>query len=117
MKPPTHTQKLLFNAKMWTPASIRAWIASQPKSHWFTARKIELLRDDYHVRQRDPKDFVPSSFRTIPFGEVEKTGIQSVIGHLKAEEDEFQRHRRMRAEAARPRGSSPRFHNPARGSR
>lgn len=85
MKPPTHTQKLLFDARRWTPRTIRAWIASQPKSKGYTSAKIHLLAKDYHVRQRDPEDFVPGSFRTIPFGDVEKTGIQDVIGHLKSE--------------------------------
>lgn len=89
MRAPTHIQKL-----KWTPPAIRAWVQAQPKDHGFTARKIELLRADYHVRQRDPELFVKSSFRTIPLGDSKRIGIQAVVGHLKSDEREI--HRRGR---------------------
>lgn len=79
----THTQKLLFAKDKWNPVSIRLWVARQPAHRRYVATKIEDMRDDYHVRQRDPADFIAGSFRTIPLGKT--TGIQAVIGHLKPE--------------------------------
>ncbi len=78
---PTTIQKLLFRTDKWTPTKIRLWVAQQPASRHFTAAKIEEKPIDYHVRQRDPEDFVPGSYRTIPLGK--NTGILAVIGHLR----------------------------------
>src|SRR3990172_13001177 len=52
------------------------WITS----HEFKNKGVDETEDSYRFRQRDPGDFVYSSFRTINITD----GVKAVIGHLKS---------------------------------
>lgn len=72
---PTVTQSLVFRNEDWTLGKARKWL----RDHAHLSGTPEVLKRTTRFRQRDPKDFVPGSFRTI----VLPNGVEVVLGHLK----------------------------------
>lgn len=68
-------QTLLFPRDTnWTAARARRWAGR----HGFRSSKVDVTRDYYRVRNRDPRDFVDGSFRTIILSE--KDDVNAVVG-------------------------------------
>jgi len=73
---PTVVQTLIFSKEVFkTAESAQTWA----KEHDFQHDKVDETDDSWRLRQRDPGDFDPESFRTITL----TTGVQAVVGHLK----------------------------------
>ena len=67
-------QSYVFKRDYWKLADVRAWLRDHGQE---TA--IDTTAKTYRARQRDPKDFVSDSFRTVTF----RDGVEAVIGHLR----------------------------------
>lgn len=65
-------QSLLFARDLFEPKEARAWA----KEHGFSARKIDTTESFHRIRQRDPDDFDPESFRTIRLTD----GVKAIVG-------------------------------------
>ena len=75
-RPPTKVQTLIFNKEVYkTTEAAKKWA----KDHDFKSDKVDETEDSFRLRQRNPSDFVPNSFRTITLDK----GIKAVIGRLK----------------------------------
>mgnify|MGYP000069381585 CR=1 FL=1 len=70
---PTTVQSLVFSRDDFTEAEALRWASS----HSFKASKIDTTTNTRRIRQADPGDFDPASFRTIELTD----GVQAVIGH------------------------------------
>jgi hypothetical protein len=72
----TTVQSLIFpKDKYKTAKECKDWA----KKNNYKNNKVDETGDSFRLRQRDPGDFQPGSFRTIEFGK----GIKAVIGKLK----------------------------------
>lgn len=69
-------QTLLFLRPRYDEPRAREWA----RSHHYKADKVDETPEHLRLRQRDPADFEPGSFRTIRFG---RSGVEGVFGHLK----------------------------------
>lgn len=67
-------QTFIFKRGDWNLTNARAWL----RRHGHSA-EADVLTGSYRFRQRDPKDFVANSFRTIVIAK----GIEAVVGHLR----------------------------------
>lgn len=77
-RPPTVVQTLIFDKKIFeTAESAKKWA----RDHDFKDDKVDETEDSWRLRQRDPGDFDPDSFRTIELAK----GVKAVVGHLKKE--------------------------------
>ena len=77
-QPPTEIQSLIFNKDDFkTGAAATKWALD----HEFKADKVDETESSYRLRQRDPDDFVSTSFRTIEIDD----GVSAVIGRLRPE--------------------------------
>jgi hypothetical protein len=74
----TEVQTLIFSKSDFTKDEVLAWA----KDHKLGADKIDETEDSYRVRQKDPNDFEPDSFRTIDITK----GVKAVIGKPKAKD-------------------------------
>jgi len=75
-KKPTVVQTLIFSKEKFAKAEdAKAWATE----HDFRSDKIDETEDSWRLRQRNPEDFEPGSFKTIELDE----GVQATIGHLK----------------------------------
>lgn len=70
----TQVQSLLFDNTVWSVAAAKGWA----KRHGFRHGKADNRAANVRLRQRDPGDYQPGTFRTIAFGS--DTGIKAVIG-------------------------------------
>jgi len=72
----TTVQSLIFSKdKFDSAANAKKWATD----HDFRADKVDETEDSFRLRQRDPGDFRPDSFRTIKLAD----GVSAVIGKLK----------------------------------
>lgn len=69
-------QSLIFSKEKFTEAEAKAWA----REHDYKSSGVDETEDSYRIRQRDPGDFVSSSFRTVELD----TGVSAVMGHLKS---------------------------------
>jgi hypothetical protein len=77
-QPPTEMQSLIFSKdKFKTGAAATKWALD----HEFKADKVDETQSSFRLRQRDPDDFVSTSFRTIEIDD----GVSAVIGRLRPE--------------------------------
>jgi hypothetical protein len=68
----TKVQSLQFDKDLFTAAEAKAWA----KAHGFRYGKVDLGQGNWlRLRQADPENFRPSTFRVIPLRE----GVQAVI--------------------------------------
>jgi len=75
-RPPTVVQTLIFSKEVFeTAESAKDWA----KERDYKSDKVDETEDSWRLRQRDPGDFDPESFRTITLTK----GVQAVVGHLK----------------------------------
>lgn len=74
---PTTVHTVLFPRDRWTIDSAKAWLLD----HDFIAPKVDVTTNFLRFRQKNPKLFDQSSFRTISISAAE--GIEFVIGVLK----------------------------------
>lgn len=74
---PTTTQTLIFDKEQFTREQAVTWA----KEHDSEASKVDETEDSYRLRQREPEDFMPETFRTIELTD----GVKAVIGRLKPE--------------------------------
>ena len=72
--PATHIQTLIFSNAEFSKEQAMKWA----KDHQMKAG-VDETGDSFRLRQKDPGNFDPNSFRTI---ELTK-GIKAVVGHLK----------------------------------
>jgi hypothetical protein len=63
-------QTLIFSGM--SVANAKAWA----KRHGFRYGKVDVTSASVRLRQRDPREFAPNSFRTIPL----RDGVQAVVG-------------------------------------
>ncbi len=68
-------QSLIFDKDMFTEDKAKQWALD----HGFKADKVDATEDSYRLRQREPEEFDPDSFRTIAITE----GVQAVVGKAK----------------------------------
>jgi HK97 family phage prohead protease len=68
-------QSLIFVKEMFTKEEAIKWA----KDHGFKFEGVDETEDSYRIRQENPEDFKPNSFRTIDITK----GVQAVIGKLK----------------------------------
>lgn len=75
-KDPTKVQTLIFSkSKFKSAEDAKSWA----KDNGYRADKVDETDQSYRIRQRPPRDFVQSSFRTITLTD----GVKAVVGHLK----------------------------------
>lgn len=74
----TDVQTLIFSKSDFNKDEAIAWA----KDHKFIADKIDETSDSLRLRQKDPNDFEPDSFRTIDITK----GVQAVVGKPKAKD-------------------------------
>jgi hypothetical protein len=77
-----HLQSLLFERPRWDVSKAKAWARSHVCE--IAGRRIrcragtaELTTAHVRLRQRDPCEFAPGSFRTVPLGQ----GVKAIMGH------------------------------------
>jgi hypothetical protein len=73
-RPGSEVQTLLFDRSKWKLTEARDWL----KKHGFTGLGVDAKPHNLRFRQREPSEFHPNTFRTIPFGS--DSGIQAVVG-------------------------------------
>lgn len=73
-RPGSDVQTLLFDRNRWKLSEARDWL----KKHGFKGLGVDAKPNNLRFRQREPSEFHPNTFRTIPFGS--DTGIQAVVG-------------------------------------
>lgn len=73
-RPGSEVQTLLFNRAVWKLGDARKWL----RKHGFGGLGVDAKPDNLRFRQKEPSEFHPKSFRTIPFGS--NSGIQAVVG-------------------------------------
>ena len=73
-RPGSEVQTLLFDRDKWKLGEARDWL----KSHGFNGLGVDAKPNNLRFRQREPSEFHPNTFRTIPFGT--DSGIQAVVG-------------------------------------
>jgi hypothetical protein len=72
---PTTVQTLIFDAKKFSASKAKAWA----KAHGFRFSSVDETTDSVRLRQHNPEDFKPGSFRTIEL----TNGVSAVIGKMK----------------------------------
>lgn len=72
-------QSLIFDKKTFDEAKARKWA----EDHKFHASKVDETEDSFRLRQRDPGEFEPNTFRTVSLTK----GVQAVMGKLKRSAD------------------------------
>ena len=68
----SEVQSLVFDNSVFTVAKAKAWA----KHHGFYYGSVDEKANSIRLRQRDPSDFLPSHFGTIPITE----GVMAVVG-------------------------------------
>jgi hypothetical protein len=68
----TEVQTLIFDPELFNKTEAKRWA----KESGFKATKIDETRDSYRIRQKDPRSFKKTGFRTIDITE----GVKAVIG-------------------------------------
>ena len=67
----TEVQTLIFEKDIFTVTQAKAWA----RRNGYSVSKVDETEESYRLRQKDPKRYQRSSFRTIAFGDV-----KAVIG-------------------------------------
>lgn len=67
-------QTFIFKRERWNLTDARRWLRQHKHAH-----EADVLKLTYRFRQRDPQDFIATSFRTIQIA----PGIEAVVGHLR----------------------------------
>jgi len=71
----TQIQTLLFPRPFWNRRDAAAWA----RKHRFRATTADVTEEYIRLRQRDPEQFRPGSFRTIALGKHDKKPIKVVV--------------------------------------
>ena len=66
-------QSLIFSSPPFTVVSARKWA----EKHNFYFDRVDITPDTIRLRQEDPENFKPHSFRLIQFGN--DTGIKAIV--------------------------------------
>jgi HK97 family phage prohead protease len=69
------TQSLIFDNTKFTEEEAAKWA----EDHGYSKDKVDATGESFRLRQKDPGEFEPDSFRIMEF----KPGIQAVLGKLK----------------------------------
>jgi hypothetical protein len=68
----TEVQTLIFDREVFNKTEAKRWA----KENDFSATKVDETRDSYRIRQKDPRRFKKTGFRTIELAD----GVKAVVG-------------------------------------